>query len=388
MKSELQRLKAILTLDYTERVRYLSFHYPTLSVFLLHILFWQVAFLLLSSLLHFFGGGVSELFGFAQPAYDWFSGVTAAFIYGSFTFVIYLQIRQSWINRISSGLKIFIESLGYTVAFILTSLLVMLIWKDNRVDALGEIGADPGNYNYVRYLTVAIFIYTLSLNFLLSFLMQMRATFGPGILFPLYLGKYRKPQIDHRVFMFMDLRSSTSYAEALGHLKYSELIQDCFREVNRLVPKYNAQIFQYVGDEVVLTWQENRLLDYKNCLKFYFHFRKALHEKCNYFVGKYGFVPEFKTGMHNGVITVIEVGDIKREIAFHGDTINTAAHIQSVCNKYNRSFLISENMKDKLYDCTDFRISFLDKVKLKGKNEPLALYAVEDIDDPHLLESE
>jgi len=387
MKRELQRLKAILTLDYTERVRFITFRFPYLSIILIHIIFWAVAFSLLSLLLNLFGGGVSRLFEVNQPGYDWFSGITAALIYGLFTGSIYLKLRTTRFNRISTVKKLFLEGTAYTTAFIITSGLVMLFWRNHRIQELNQMGVDAARLDYVRYLTFAIFIYTFSLNFLLSFLMQMRAAFGPGILLPLYLGKYRKPQIDHRVFMFMDLHSSTSYAEALGHLKYSELIQDCFREVNRLVPKYNAQIFQYVGDEVVLTWQENKLLDYRNCLKFYFHFKKALYEKYDYFVNKYGFVPEFKTGMHKGVVTVIEVGDIKREIAFHGDTINTAAHIQGVCNKYNRSFLISESMKDKLNDCRDFRISFLDNVKLKGKNEPLALYSVEGIDDPHLLES-
>lgn len=385
MKRELQRLKAILTLDYTERVRFITSRFPYLSIILIHIIFWAVAFSLLSLLLNLFGGGVSRLFEVNQPGYDWFSGITAALIYGLFTGTIYLKLRTTRFNRISTVKKLFLEGTAYTTAFIITSGLVMLFWRNHRIQELNQMGVDAARLDYVRYLTFAIFIYTFSLNFLLSFLMQMRAAFGPGVLLPLYLGKYRKPQIDHRVFMFMDLRSSTSYAEALGHLKYSELIQDCFREVNRLVPKYNAQIFQYVGDEVVLTWQENKLLDYRNCLKFYFHFRKALYKKYDYFVNKYGFIPEFKTGMHKGVVTVIEVGDIKREIAFHGDTINTAAHIQSVCNKYNRSFLISDSLQYKLSDCTDFRITFVENVKLKGKNEPLAIYSVEDIESPKFI---
>lgn len=385
MSNGLTFFKTILTLDYTERVRFFTFRYPSLSIILIHIVFWMVAFNLLSLLLHLFGGGVSLLFGVTQPGYDWFSGVTAALVYGMLTGALYFSLRRSRINRISSIFKLLIEGLAYTLAFIITSGLVMVLWRDHRIQELNQMGVDASSFDYVRYLTLAIFIYTLSLNFLLSFLMQMRSNFGPGVLFPLFMGKYRKPQIDHRVFMFMDLRSSTTYAEKLGHLKYSELIQDCMREVNKLVPRYSAQIFQYVGDEVVLTWQENSLLDYRNCLRLYFHFRQSLLKKKNYWIEKYGFIPEFKTGMHNGIITVIEVGDIKREIAYHGDTINTAARIQSVCNKYNRSFLISESMKNKLSGCKDFRINFIEEVKLKGKNEPLRLYAVEDIDEPALL---
>ncbi len=43
-----------------------------------------------------------------------------------------------------------------------------------------------------------------------------------------------------------------------------------------------------------------------------------------------------------GKVTAVEIGDIKRDIAYHVDTLNTAARIQSVCNEYNKDFLVSE----------------------------------------------
>ena len=54
--------------------------------------------------------------------------------------------------------------------------------------------------------------------------------------------------------MFLDLKSSTTHAEQLGHIKYSQLIQDCFYELTEVVTRREAQIYQYVGDEIVLTW--------------------------------------------------------------------------------------------------------------------------------------
>ena len=40
-------------------------------------------------------------------------------------------------------------------------------------------------------------------------------------------------------------------------------------------------------------------------------------------------------------VTVAEVGDIKRDLAFLGDTMNTAARIEGQCNIYNKNLLIS-----------------------------------------------
>ena len=53
----------------------------------------------------------------------------------------------------------------------------------------------------------------------------------------------------------MDLKGSTSTAEALGHERYSELLQECYGDLTEVVLQYQAAIYQYIGDEVVLSWR-------------------------------------------------------------------------------------------------------------------------------------
>ena len=53
--------------------------------------------------------------------------------------------------------------------------------------------------------------------------------------------------------MFLDLKSSTHLAETLEHVTCSRLIQDCYAELTAPLLDYNAQVYQYVGDEVVVT---------------------------------------------------------------------------------------------------------------------------------------
>jgi adenylate cyclase len=53
-------------------------------------------------------------------------------------------------------------------------------------------------------------------------------------------------------------------------------------------------------------------------------------------------VPEFKAGVNAGVVTVAEIGDLKREIAYHGDVVNTAARLRSACNEFDKQLLASE----------------------------------------------
>ena len=85
------------------------------------------------------------------------------------------------------------------------------------------------------------------------FILQVSDKFGQGVLISFLLGKYHRPKEDDRIFMFMDLKSSTTYAEKLGHIKYSQFIQDCFFDITDVITKYDAKIYQYVGDEVCLS---------------------------------------------------------------------------------------------------------------------------------------
>ena len=73
----------------------------------------------------------------------------------------------------------------------------------------------------------------------------------------------------------------------------------------------------------------------------------------------------------------MEIGEIKRDIAFHGDTINTAARIQSLCNTYNKSLLVSKGFTEFDGFGSQFITTSLGLVTLKGKQEAVELMSVE-----------
>ena len=54
---------------------------------------------------------------------------------------------------------------------------------------------------------------------LLSFYVQINLLLGEGVLFKFLLGRYRKPLNENRIFMFLDIKSSTTIAENLGLIK-------------------------------------------------------------------------------------------------------------------------------------------------------------------------
>jgi adenylate cyclase len=211
------------------------------------------------------------------------------------------------------------------------------------------------------------------------FILQVSDKFGQGVLLNFILGKYHYPREENRIFMFMDLRSSTTYAEKLGHIKYSELIQDCFFDLTDVVAKNNANIYQYVGDEVVLSWELESGLRKNNCIKIFFDYEIVIIKKSKNYLDKYGLVPEFKAGLSSGYATVAEVGELKKELAYHGDVLNTASRIQGVCNTYNKSLLISAELEAKLNLPSDYNKELIGSIELRGKQQPVNIYSIEKI---------
>lgn len=211
------------------------------------------------------------------------------------------------------------------------------------------------------------------------FVVHISEKLGQGVLINYLLGKYHSPKEETRIFMFLDLTSSSTYAEKLGHITYSQLIQDCFFDLTSAVTMYDVKVYQYVGDEVVLTWEKERGIQNNNCLKAFFAFSNSLNQRANYYREKYGVMPEFKAGVNFGFVTIAEVGEMKKEIAFHGDAINTAAHIRSVCGEYKKKLLISADLLSLLPAIDkDFVVESVGVRKLKGKKNVVGLFSIEE----------
>ncbi|MFD2099604.1 adenylate/guanylate cyclase domain-containing protein [Flagellimonas iocasae] len=223
--------------------------------------------------------------------------------------------------------------------------------------------------------SAAIYFYVLSVDGFLTLLRQINLMLGEGNLRKLIQGKFYTPREEERIFMFLDLHSSTQLAEQLGHVNYSLLIQDCFNDLGNAIANNRAEVYQYVGDEAVLTWTLKNGLKNENCLKAFYNFKLTLEKRRNYYEKKYGVLPFFKAGMHSGLVTVTEVGKYKKEIAYHGDTLNTTARIQGQCNILNSELLVSKTIAD-YFDSSSYAFSALGSISLKGKEEKVPLYAV------------
>jgi adenylate cyclase len=73
---------------------------------------------------------------------------------------------------------------------------------------------------------------------------------------------------------------------------------------------------------------------------------------------------------------VAEVGELKKELAYHGDIINTASRIQEMCNQYQSNILISERLRNQLNGGLDKEFKLIGNIQLKGKNKAVNVFSV------------
>lgn len=176
--------------------------------------------------------------------------------------------------------------------------------------------------------------------------------------------------------MFVDMKNSTTLAERLGHLKFSALVRDFMSDLTRPVLETRGEVSHYIGDEAVLTWQMRRGLTQSNVIRCFYLMESQIAKRADYYRAAYGLVPEFKAGAHCGMVVTTEVGEIKSEIVFHGDVLNTAARIPSLCNEFGHTFLISEDLAALVSPPPGSAFLPLGRHLLKGKVRELGILAV------------
>ena len=366
--------------NYTQQALNFTYRHPLLSYLGIQINFWVIAYVLLMNIIYLANLIMINTRGLDIPLFYtpvFFSGIVIGVVYGSVLGLIDFKLDQQFSTRLSLGVLILIRTVIYGLILVFIMFVIRyMLWEKLFIVYFYEASEYIFSDTTWRNLFYLFGMYTVVLVPSISFINQINRKFGPGVLVPMLLGKYRTPFEEERLFMLLDMKSSTTHAEELGHHKYSLLVQDCFHDLDEAIMRFRAEIYQYVGDEVVLSWRKSYSNDEENCLDFFFSCQRKFQDRRDYYEKKYGFVPIFKAGVHRGPVMAVEVGNIKREIAYHGDTINTAARIQSLCNTYGKIILISKNVAVEIND-GKYRTVQVGEIELKGKLTKTEIYCAE-----------
>lgn len=229
---------------------------------ILSLLWWNF-FIRIFISLKFLGAAVTPLNEFVPKSFSLFQEniILGSFVVSLFAIIDWCFdtfIIKKVFKRNPVGLLTIRRIISNFVAFALIGFIMATYYysveKDlSFVETMHQIDRFFFNPTGLYFFIVASLI-SLSLIMVQS----VQRNLGWGNFISLIWGKYRKPKEEDRIFLFVDLVSSTEVAEKLGHQKYSSFLQDCYRIMSNAILMTHATVYQFVGDQAVLTWKSKR----------------------------------------------------------------------------------------------------------------------------------
>ena len=287
-----------------------------------------------------------------------------------FVFTLKKVFRNNslWVNFVFKSMVLLISA--FAMNFLVHFVDTKFILGYSGYQAMEAFSQEMAQKNWL----LQKIIYWMSLFMVTQLYIEINEKYSPGVFMDILRGKYIQPINENRIVMFMDLRDSTGIAEKLGHQLNFRFIRDFIHHVSMSLIDNDGRIYQYVGDEIVVSWLYEKE-NIKKCLASIIAARKNIQANSEEFRRLYDIVPEFRIGIHIGEVTVGEIGVIKKDLAMSGDTMNTTARIRSACNELNQKFIVSKNFVE-LSELEEFQFESLGVVELKGKAAGLELFSL------------
>ncbi len=136
-------------------------------------------------------------------------------------------------------------------------------------------------------------------------------------------------------------------------------------------------IHKYVGDEIIVTWPLAAGLRDGRCVRACFDALEQLDDSAGDYICDFGLRANFRAALHCGPVVIGELGTIKMEIAFLGDTMNTAARLQQACRDTGHRVLASAALMERLAALPlGIAKRSIGRLRLRGKESEIELYAL------------
>jgi adenylate cyclase len=179
--------------------------------------------------------------------------------------------------------------------------------------------------------------------------------------------------------LFSDIRGFTTLTEQLGAQGTVSLLNEYFTIMVDCIAREGGMLDKFIGDAIMAGFgvpiahddDEDRAM--RAAISMITELREWNEGRT-----KAGLVAvDMGIGINTDLVVTGNIGSPKRmDYTMIGDGVNLAARLESACKQYTAKILISENTKVKLHGT--YRIRAVDKVIVKGKTKPVAIYEVLD----------
>ena len=328
--------------------------------------------------------GDTTFYPSTQNAYDFVSSLTIAPIFAFMMGLLFGSIEVFYLGTLFANRAFFQKILIKTAIYLLSTIFLLLTYYTivNSLRMGLPIFDEAVAHSLIQFASDFVFwsvvIYAGVITFITLFVTEVSDYLGDIVINNFFTGRYHKPREEERIFMFLDMKSSTTIAERLGHVTYFRLLNKYYADISDAIIETSGEIYQYAGDEVIVSWSIEKGQANYDCIQCYFYIKRAIEEKSGNYMKQFGLVPGFKAGFNSGTVTTGQIGVLKKEIFFAGDVMNTAARIQASCKVAGVDILISEELASRLETSDDYKLINMGAYKLRGRQGKVNLFTVKE----------
>ncbi|WP_415401732.1 adenylate/guanylate cyclase domain-containing protein [Tateyamaria sp. SN3-11] len=222
------------------------------------------------------------------------------------------------------------------------------------------------------------FVISAAIASAISTSIELLRLLGREATLAIFTGQYRRPRLENRIVLFADLVGSTSLAERLGELRFHEFLSDVSYDLSLPIESNGGEVHRYVGDAVIVTWSAADPKNNERSVGCATQMLAALESKTEEYITRYGQEAKIRVALHCGPVAAGEIGTWKKEIALLGDTMNTAARIESAARDFGVEVVISDAVKEQLPSEVSKMLSQLPNYHARGKSNQLALWTISE----------
>ncbi|MFT6113697.1 MAG: adenylate cyclase [Oleiphilaceae bacterium] len=174
--------------------------------------------------------------------------------------------------------------------------------------------------------------------------------------------------------LFADIRSFTTISEHLSAADLKAMLNQYFTPITKIIFDNEGTIDKYVGDMVMAFWgapieDEHHA---QNGILAALEMQRMTKEISADFMARG--LPEIKigVGLNSGIMNVGDMGSsYRRAYTVLGDSVNLGSRLESITKFYGAEILVGERTVEL---CPDIIFGFVDRIQVKGKDEPIAVY--------------
>lgn len=175
--------------------------------------------------------------------------------------------------------------------------------------------------------------------------------------------------------LFSDVRSFTTISEGLDPKELSQLMNEYLGCMTQLIRANRGTLDKYIGDAIMAFWGApvDNPQHPRAAVLTALEMQRALRTLDEPFKARGWPQLHIGVGVNTGVMTVGDMGSpVRKAYTVMGDAVNLGSRLEGITKQYGVGVIVGEQTWQHLKDDMAFRE--LDRVRVKGKEEPIAIY--------------